>query len=195
MAVVSGRDWVKRNHPEYYGVRTRRAFAAVPVRPVAGIVDLNLKPERRTDRQKPEWRSLEVAGSGSHPRRIILATNRQTAAIVKIPMFQGTRALRVFVAASTLLMLFGAVPSAIAFLQAPDQASPEGGSAQVVAQGVVDVPAGDLVWQIARASAPPPVNARPQQSRLGFLIVESGVLLTQDEATGYRSDCQPVRRC
>src|SRR5262245_37978517 len=71
----------------------------------------------------------------------------------------------------------------MAFLQAPDQASPEGGSAQVVAQGVVEIPEGDLVWQVIRVTAPPPVNARPVQSGLGFLVVQSGVLLAQDEAT------------
>jgi len=92
--------------------------------------------------------------------------------------------MRLLAAVSTLILLFSAAPTTIAFLQTPDQVSPESGSAQVVAQGVVEIPDGDLVWNVIRASAPPPVNARPMQSALGFLIVQSGVLLAQDEATG-----------
>jgi hypothetical protein len=92
--------------------------------------------------------------------------------------------LRLLATILALILFFGGAPPAKAFLQAPDQASPEGGSTQVVAQGVVDIPEGDLVWQVIRATAPPPVNAKPVQSGLGFLVVQSGVLLAQDEATG-----------
>lgn len=95
-------------------------------------------------------------------------------------------AVRLLAAVSVPVLLFGAAPTAIAFLQTPDQASPEGGSAQVVAQGVVAIPEGDLVWQVGRASAPPPVNARPVQSSLGFVVVQSGVLLAQDEGSGQQ---------
>ena len=53
-----------------------------------------------------------------------------------------------------------------------------------MAQGVVDIPNGDIRWQIAEQSAPPPANATGSTSDLGFLIVDSGVLLAEDLETG-----------
>jgi Bacterial TSP3 repeat len=110
--------------------------------------------------------------------------SRAIAEVVTTSRRSAASGRRLLIAASLLMLLFGSAPAAIAFLQAPDQASPESGSAQVVAQAVVDVPDGDLVWQVTRSAASPPVNARPQQSALGFLIVQSGVLLAQDLASG-----------
>lgn len=71
---------------------------------------------------------------------------------------------------------------ASAFLQLPGEPSPESGTAQVVAQGVVTIPAGDLQWQVVSRSAPPPANASTVRSNTGFLIVDSGVLLVEDAA-------------
>src|SRR4051794_21844180 len=39
-------------------------------------------------------------------------------------------------------------------------------------------------WQVAEQSAPPPANATGSTSDLGFLVVDSGVLLAENLATG-----------
>jgi hypothetical protein len=78
----------------------------------------------------------------------------------------------------------GAAQFATAFWQVPDEPSPASGTAQVVAQGVVEIPDEDIRWEIAERSAPPPANATESRSDLGFLVVESGVLLAENVATG-----------
>ena len=91
---------------------------------------------------------------------------------------------RTVLVVAALVLGFGTAQLATAFLQVPDEPSPASGTAQVVAQGVVDIPDGDIRWQIAEQSAPPPANATGSRSDLGFLIVDSGVLLAEDLATG-----------
>ncbi len=81
-------------------------------------------------------------------------------------------------------MCFGATQIATAFFQVPDEPSPESGTAQVVAQGVFNIGEGDFRWQIAQRTAAPPANASTVESATGFLIVDSGVLLVEDLATG-----------
>ena len=70
-----------------------------------------------------------------------------------------------------------------AFFQVPDEPSPASGTAQVVAQGVVDVASGDLRWVVAEQTAPPPANAAPLVSTVGFVVLDSGVMLVEDLAT------------
>jgi hypothetical protein len=85
---------------------------------------------------------------------------------------------------ATLAVSFGAAQIATAFFQVPDEPSPENGTAQVVAQGVFNFEDGDLRWQITERTAAPPANASTVDSLAGFLIVDSGVLLVEDLATG-----------
>ena len=92
---------------------------------------------------------------------------------------------------AALVLGFGTTQFATAFLQVPDEPSPASGTAQVVAQGVVDIPNGDVRWQITEQSAPPPANATESRSDLGFLIVDSGVLLAEDVATGEQHRLPP----
>jgi hypothetical protein len=92
--------------------------------------------------------------------------------------------LRALLAIAALVLAFGTAQLATAFLQVPDEPSPASGTAQVVAQGVVDIPDGDIRWEITERSAPPPANATESRSGLGFLIVDSGVLLAENLATG-----------
>lgn len=86
-------------------------------------------------------------------------------------------------AVAALVLGFGTAQFATAFWQVPDEPSPASGTAQVVAQGVVDIPDGDIRWEIRERSAPP-ANATESRSDLGFLIVDSGVLLAENLATG-----------
>jgi hypothetical protein len=91
---------------------------------------------------------------------------------------------RVVPAVAALAVGLGTAQFATAFWQVPDEPSPASGTAQVVAQGVVDVQEGDIRWEITERSAPPPANATESRSDLGFLIVDSGVLLAGNVATG-----------
>ena len=85
---------------------------------------------------------------------------------------------------AALVLGFGTAQLTTAFLQVPDEPSPASGTAQVVAQGVVDIPQDDIRWEITERSAPPPANATESRSDPGFLIVDSGVLLAENLATG-----------
>ena len=101
----------------------------------------------------------------------------------------GTRDVysRIIMALVCLTALLVAPAVAMAFLQSPDEPSPATGTAQVVAQEVITIDADDLVWQIVERTGPLPANAAKLTSRLGFLIVESGVLLVDDLTSGVQS--------
>jgi hypothetical protein len=73
---------------------------------------------------------------------------------------------------------------ASAFMQLPDEPSPASGTAQVVAQGVVQIGSGDLRWEVTERTAQLPANASLLRSSLGFLTVDSGVMLVEDRTTG-----------
>lgn len=91
----------------------------------------------------------------------------------------------VLIAAGAVLAVgLHVAPSATAFFQAPDEASPESGTAQVVAQGVIAIPERELRWRVTERTAPPPANASAGASELGFLTVDSGVLLVEDTSSG-----------
>src|SRR5215203_2448762 len=94
---------------------------------------------------------------------------------------------RIIMASACLTALLAAPTAVRAFLQSPDAPSPATGTAQVVAQGVMAVDAGDLVWQIVERTGPLPANADTLTSDLGFLVVESGVLLVEDLTSGMQS--------
>ena len=92
---------------------------------------------------------------------------------------------------AALAVGLGTTQFATAFWQVPDEPSPASGTAQVIAQGVVDIQDGDVRWQITEGTAPPPANATESRSDLGFLIVDSGVLLAEDVATGEQHRLPP----
>jgi hypothetical protein len=98
---------------------------------------------------------------------------------------------RFAVTVAALTIGVGTAQLATAFLQVPDEPSPASGTAQVVAQGVADIQDGDIRWEITERSAPPPANAAESTSDLGFLIVESGVLLAEDIASGEQHRLPP----
>lgn len=91
--------------------------------------------------------------------------------------------IRGLIVAGALGMALGTAQVATAYLQLPDEPSPESGTAQVVAQGVVAIDDGDLLWQVSQRTAPPPANAASAVSALGFLVVDSGVLLVEDQSS------------
>src|SRR5215207_4056063 len=118
-----------------------------------------------------------------------IVTNRQRQISDRpAPVGNGTpgRWPRIVVACVMLTALLAAPTAVRAFLQSPDEPSPATGTAQVVAQGVMAVEAGDLVWQIVERTGPLPANADTLTSDLGFLVVESGVLLVDDLTSGVQ---------
>ena len=98
---------------------------------------------------------------------------------------------RVVLTVAALAVGLGTSQLAIAFWQVPDEPSPASGTAQVVAQGVVDIQDGDMRWEITERSAPPPANATESSSDLGFLVVDSGVLLAEYVASGEQHRLPP----
>src|SRR5215207_10326430 len=94
---------------------------------------------------------------------------------------------RIIMALVCLTALLVAPAVAMAFLQSPDEPSPATGTAQVVAQGVMTIDARDVAWQIVERTGPLPANADTLTSDLGFLVVESGVLLVDDLTSGVQS--------
>jgi hypothetical protein len=62
--------------------------------------------------------------------------------------------------------------------------SPASGPAQVIAQGVVALPAGDVVWRTVRTRALLPADAPFEERPLGFVLASSGPLLLADQGTG-----------
>ena len=93
-------------------------------------------------------------------------------------------AIRGLSAAVSVAIAFLVAPVALAFFQVPDEPSSATGTSQVVAQGVVAMPEGDLRWDVTARTAPPPANASPMTGSLGFLVVTEGVLLVEDGETG-----------
>src|SRR5215212_8454812 len=104
------------------------------------------------------------------------------------PIRTGARNVRTrtIMASACLTVLLAAPAAVMAFRQSPDEPSPASGTAQVVAQGVMPIDATDLVWQIVERTGPLPANAATLTSALGFLIVESGVLLVEDRTSGVQ---------
>lgn len=87
-----------------------------------------------------------------------------------------------------LFLVFGLavapVAGVAAWFQAPTDASPATGSAQVIAQGVITIPASDLIWRIERQVAPPPASAGPIVASNGFLLGAEGAVLVEDTGEG-----------
>jgi hypothetical protein len=68
--------------------------------------------------------------------------------------------------------------------QADSGYSPASGPAQVIAQGVVALPAGDVVWRTIRTRALLPDEAPFEERPLGFVLASSGPLLLVDQESG-----------
>jgi hypothetical protein len=78
--------------------------------------------------------------------------------------------------------LAGVVPGGAQ--QVDQDYSPASGPAQVIAQGVVELPQGDAVWRTVRTRALFPVEAQFEERPLGFVLASAGPLLLVDQATG-----------
>src|SRR5215213_4017240 len=81
-----------------------------------------------------------------------------------------------------VLSLFGITPGAAR--QADPGFSPASGPAQVIAQGVVALPEGDVVWRTVRTRALLPADAPFEERPLGFVLASSGPLLLIDQESG-----------
>src|SRR5215212_7562712 len=79
--------------------------------------------------------------------------------------------------------LFGVITPGAA-RQANSGYSPASGPAQVIAQGVVALPEGDVVWRTIRTRALLPADAPFEERPLGFVLASSGPLLLADQESG-----------
>lgn len=95
------------------------------------------------------------------------------------------RAAATFAVVALLGFLSGAAPSSPALAWQDQQDDPlVDGHAQVIAQGVVALPAGDAVWRTVRTRAALPDNAVFEPRPLGFVLATSGPLLLTDDDGG-----------
>jgi hypothetical protein len=88
-----------------------------------------------------------------------------------------------FLLLALTISLFGVtIPGAAR--QADSGYSPASGPAQVIAQGVVALPEGDVVWRTIRTRALLPADAPFEERPLGFVLATSGPLLLADQESG-----------
>lgn len=76
--------------------------------------------------------------------------------------------------------LAAASVAGVAARQTPTDPSPATGDARVVAQGVVAVGPGDLVWRVVGATAEPPANMAPIAAATGFVLAADGAILIEE---------------
>ena len=87
---------------------------------------------------------------------------------------------RPWLVALGIALVASPIAGAAALYQTVTTESPARGDAAVVAQGVVSIPADDLVWEVSAESAPPPANAVANDAVNGFLIVTTGTVLVEN---------------
>jgi hypothetical protein len=90
--------------------------------------------------------------------------------------------VRVFVLALMFLMAGTIFPAAAR--QQDQEYTPASGPAQVIAQGVVELPDGDAVWRTVRTRALMPKDAPFEERPLGFVLASAGPLLLVDQVSG-----------
>lgn len=92
--------------------------------------------------------------------------------------------LRSFLLAASVISVVVAAPAAVALMQDAESPSPESGTAQIVAQGVVTIDDGDLSWVVSEAAAPSQSSLDEARRGPGFVIVNGGVILVEDTRNG-----------
>ena len=93
------------------------------------------------------------------------------------------RAAPIVILLALTVSLFGLTTTGAA-RQADPGFSPAGGPARVIAQGVVPLPEGDVVWRTVRTRALLPEEAPFEERPLGFVLASSGPLLLVDRGSG-----------
>ena len=109
------------------------------------------------------------------------------ARLAKLRVFPRRRAALVLL---LVMLAFAPIAGVAAWFQATET-SPATGDAQVVAQGVLTIPAGNLVWRIERQVAPPPATAAPVTATTAFLLGAEGAVLIEDVPTGEQVRLAP----
>lgn len=95
---------------------------------------------------------------------------------------------RVIAPAVAAVLALSSVLGAVAFQLSPADPSPATGGARVVAQGVWEVPAEDLIWDVSLLKAETPANADLTKGEVGFILADGGTILYEEPA-----DCCTVR--
>ena len=89
---------------------------------------------------------------------------------------------RFFVAIAILAL---SLPGMVTVAQAPpleaDDPSPATRHAQVIAHGVVPMPADEIAWRLAVERAEPPTRADAEERRAGFILADKGVIALADQ--------------
>lgn len=91
-----------------------------------------------------------------------------------------------------LMFIVGqSIGSSHALAQSDDTASPARGHAQVVAQGVVEMPSGDVAWRAVAHTALPEPDAEASAGALGFVLADRAPILLTDEESEARTLLKP----
>jgi hypothetical protein len=94
-----------------------------------------------------------------------------------------TRTTAALLMTALLLISYCFAPRVAA--QAPDAGyAPASGRVQVIAQGVVPLPQGDVLWRTVRTRAAMPADAAFEERPLGFVFASTGPLLLVDRPSG-----------
>jgi hypothetical protein len=91
-------------------------------------------------------------------------------------------AIAVFALVFAFISTLGLVSARLFQEQQSDAPSPANGHAAVIAQGVSPMPAGEVAWDVTRASAPKPMD-EPDDRSLGFILAEEDALQLVDRDT------------
>ena len=96
------------------------------------------------------------------------------------------------VAASLLVLIATGPTVAPAWArQLPPDYSPASGHAQVIAQGVVELPAEEVAWRTVRYRALLPAEAPFLEQPLGFVLATTAPIVLVDQATGKQTRLGP----
>lgn len=92
---------------------------------------------------------------------------------------------------ATLLIIAGSLFGGGAALgQLADSPSPAQGDASVIAQGVAEMPPGEIAWRVTSAT-PPAQPERPPRELPGFILVSEGTLLLEENETARKTRLAP----
>jgi hypothetical protein len=89
-----------------------------------------------------------------------------------------------------VLVALSSVGGALAKLQTAG-GSPASGHAEVIAQGVAELPNIPVIWRVAKLDAQPAENAADFERVLGFALADRAAVLVTDNATGNENRLAP----
>lgn len=111
-------------------------------------------------------------------RHMLGSGSRTTPPLVVVVAIVGLVALLVSPAQGAILQAIQA---------APDGPSPASGHAEVIAQGVAEMPSEEIAWRVVRDEAEPTNDAEARERAVGFTLADGGAILVNDISAGTQT--------